>query len=148
MPSKELRRGRVSIPGQCYLLTTSTLRRIPVFQHRVNAEIASRSFYAPAIQKRGFTYAYVVMPDHIHWLVRLADSTTLADLVRCYKGRVSYLAEGVIWQKGFHDHAIRDERALRSVARYLIYNPVRAGLVQSVRDYPYWNAVWVGGFGR
>ncbi len=29
-----------------------------------------------------------------------------------------------------------------TAARYIIANPVRAGLVYSVRDYPYWDAVW------
>ncbi len=48
-----------------------------------------------------------------------------------------------MWQKGFHDHAIREEEDLRAVARYVVANPVRAGLVQSVRDYPHWDARWV-----
>jgi REP element-mobilizing transposase RayT len=50
---------------------------------------------------------------------------------------------GRIWQKGFHDHAIRKEEDLRAVARYVVANPVRAGLVQSVRDYPHWDARWI-----
>jgi hypothetical protein len=29
------------------------------------------------------------------------------------------------------------------VARYIVYNPVRAGLVSRIGDYPHWDAVWV-----
>jgi hypothetical protein len=50
---------------------------------------------------------------------------------------------GSIWQEGFHDHAIRREERLRDTARYIIANPVRAGLAKSVRDYPHWYAAWV-----
>ena len=48
-----------------------------------------------------------------------------------------------LWQTGFHDHALRREEDLAATARYLIANPLRAGLVQRVGDYPFWDAVWV-----
>ena len=47
------------------------------------------------------------------------------------------------WQSGFHDHAVRDEESLRGIARYVVANPVRARLVDSVRKYPHWDAVWL-----
>jgi len=51
-------------------------------------------------------------------------------------------ANGEVWQEGFHDHALRREEDLQATARYIIGNPVRAGLVPSVRDYPHWDAIW------
>jgi REP element-mobilizing transposase RayT len=50
---------------------------------------------------------------------------------------------GTVWQSGFHDHALRREEDLKATARYLVANPLRAGLVKSLRDYPFWNAVWL-----
>jgi len=50
---------------------------------------------------------------------------------------------GPLWQHGFHDRALRQEEDLRAVARYAIANPVRAGLVKRVADYPLWDAVWL-----
>jgi hypothetical protein len=38
---------------------------------------------------------------------------------------------------------LRRDEDLRAVARYVILNPVRAGLVQRVGDYPHWDAVWL-----
>jgi putative transposase len=32
---------------------------------------------------------------------------------------------------------------LRNLARYVVANPLRAGLVDSIRDYPHWDAVWL-----
>ncbi|MNN75503.1 hypothetical protein D3C81_1918110 [compost metagenome] len=50
---------------------------------------------------------------------------------------------GKVWQSGYHDHALRRDEDLKAAARYLVANPLRAGLVKSVRDYPFWNAVWL-----
>ena len=52
---------------------------------------------------------------------------------------------GPVWANGFHDRALRHENEVRAAARYLVLNPVRAGLVRSAAQYPYWDAVWVGG---
>ncbi len=48
-----------------------------------------------------------------------------------------------LWQKGFHDHAVRAEEDLASVARYVVANPLRAGLVKRIGDYPLWDAIWL-----
>jgi putative transposase len=50
---------------------------------------------------------------------------------------------GPLWQKGFHDHAVRGDEDMRALARYVVANPVRAGLVRSVREYPHWDARWL-----
>jgi hypothetical protein len=48
-----------------------------------------------------------------------------------------------IWQRGYQDHALRKEEDVRAVARYVIGNPLRAGLVQRIGNYALWDAVWV-----
>jgi REP element-mobilizing transposase RayT len=88
------------------------------------------------------------MPDHFHWLVKLDQETTLQKLARNLKGRSarriskSRLATTRIWQPGYHDHAVRVEEDLENLSNYLILNPVRAGLVRNVDDYPFWDSVW------
>ncbi|MFA6232361.1 MAG: hypothetical protein WC617_19640 [Rhodanobacter sp.] len=48
------------------------------------------------------------------------------------------------WERSFHDHApLRADEDITCVARYLVANPVRAGLADGVLAYPYWNAVWL-----
>jgi hypothetical protein len=49
----------------------------------------------------------------------------------------------LVWDRGFHDHALRRDEDMRNVARYIVANPLRAGLVGNVLDYPYWNCVWL-----
>ena len=50
---------------------------------------------------------------------------------------------GRIWTAGFHDHALRKEEDVKRVARYVIANPLRAGLVEQIGDYPLWDAIWL-----
>jgi REP element-mobilizing transposase RayT len=50
---------------------------------------------------------------------------------------------GPLWQKAFHDHGVRDGGDLRPVARYLVANPLRAGLADRIEDYPLWDAAWL-----
>jgi REP element-mobilizing transposase RayT len=42
-----------------------------------------------------------------------------------------------LWQRYGYEHVLRDDEAPVSVARYILENPVRAGLVAAVQDYPY-----------
>jgi len=92
--------------------------------------------------------AWVIMPDHLHWLLRLGDAD-LAGLMKRLKGRSArrinrYLGlGGLFWQAGYHDRAVRREEDLRVVARYIIANPIRAGMVERVGDYPLWDAIWL-----
>jgi REP element-mobilizing transposase RayT len=95
------------------------------------------------------TLAFVIMPDHFHWLLQL-NSHDLSAVVRRIKSRAAIRLNqrlgtlgSRIWQRGFHDHALRREEDVRDVARYVIANPLRAGLVSSIRDYPYWDASWL-----
>jgi len=66
----------------------------------------------------------------------------MSELVRRLKGRTTRLLHrrglrGPVWQRSFWDHVVRSNENLETVARYIIENPVRNGLVERVEDYPY-----------
>jgi putative transposase len=48
-----------------------------------------------------------------------------------------------LWQPGYFDRALRKEDDRLAVARYLVANPLRAGIVQRIGDYPHWDSVWL-----
>jgi len=98
--------------------------------------------------------AFMLMPDHLHWLVALQHQTSLSEVMKSVKNysarkignvlRKSGEVEAVhVWQDGFHDRAIRKEDDLPEVARYIIANPLRAGLVKKIGDYSLWDAIWL-----
>nr|WP_267191088.1 transposase [Xanthomonas dyei] len=77
---RALRRGRQSLPNGGYLLTTTTWQRRAVFADFLLAAAACRAFTA-ATPPDARLLAWVLMPDHVHWLVQLGSATSLADTV-------------------------------------------------------------------
>ncbi len=147
--SHALRRGRICEPGRAYLLTTVTHNRQPIFADWQLARLLISEMRRLHDAKLVESYAWVVMPDHLHWLVQL-DHVALATLMQQLKSRSaiainkSYpIHHGRLWQKGFHDHALRREEDLLATARYIVANPLRAGLTQRLGDYPLWDAIWL-----
>jgi REP element-mobilizing transposase RayT len=144
-----LRRGRWSQPGQVYLVTFTTHRRVPVFQSWTTARIASRAIVDNRLWQSSSLLAWVLMPDHWHGLVALGEIGDLPSTIRSLKTNASRHVRrdtpGIerVWASGYHDHALRSEESLRAIARYVVLNPVRAGMVRRVGDYPFWDVVWL-----
>ena len=141
-----LRLGRVSLSSQIYHVTSVTKHRTP---HFVSFSLCR--FLVKALNgcPHTHTLAYVVMPDHIHWLLQLQGaeaslSKSVAHIKNVSAG-FAYTQCGIkgLWQKGFYDHAVRRDEDLIQIARYIVANPIRAGLVRSVRDYSHWDAMWL-----
>jgi putative transposase len=138
-----LRRGRRSIPNHAYLVTATAYNRKPVFAHPGAAVSVLQSF--SWLEARGSVAleACVVMPDHVHAVMRL-ENAPLRHVMRSFKGytgsRISQLlgSSGPVWQPAYHDHALRREESLRDAVVYCLSNPVRAGLVDDFHAYPYW----------
>lgn len=87
-------------------------------------------------------YAYCFMPDHLHILAAGNQPDALMiNFVKHFKQATGFWFQRRsgrhLWQKGFFDHIVRRNEDIRAVARYILNNPVRAGLVNDFRDYPY-----------
>ena len=136
-----LRMGRRSLPGHYYLITVVTAERRPYFLDFADGCAAARAFSQPSVYQHATTWAYVVMPDHIHWLLALEGD--LSKAVKLYKSYVSLALGKPVWQRGFHDRLIREEEGVRDTARYIVANPLRAGLVNQIGDYSFWDARWL-----
>ncbi|QEW06278.1 REP-associated tyrosine transposase [Nitrincola iocasae] len=145
--SHRLRHGRFSTSGQIYLITTVCCDRRAIFLDFKHARIAQQALRQTTVSID--TLSYVIMPDHVHWLLQLKEGADLSASVRFFKAQTSrdihrYGSEtGPVWQKGFHDRQLRKEEDLVAMARYVVANPIRAGLVRSVREYSFWDAVWL-----
>jgi REP element-mobilizing transposase RayT len=140
---KDLRKGRVSLSGQVYHITAVTFDREPVFSDLRSARLLVNALREAQARDTATTLAFVVMPDHMHWLMQLGADASLAKVVGTVKAVTAHRIGRRVWQDGFHDHALRQEEDLAEVARYIVANPLRAGLVERVGDYPHWDAVWL-----
>ena len=149
MGHARLRVGRRSLDGQVYLISFTTAGRQPHFIDWAMAAAASRALTASPQWQRSRLLAWVLMPDHWHGLVELGGFDSLPACVGRVKGRSARLLRqahpevDTVWAPAYHDRALRADEQLVDAARYVVMNPVRAGLVRRVGDYPYWDAVWL-----
>jgi len=130
----------------CYFVTTNSEAGNPVFADPQVADIVIRALYHLRSKERMKLHAFVLMPDHLHFVASLAVDETLASLTHSLK---SYTAKGIneslgtkgrVWQHGYYSHGIRNEKDALEKIRYIINNPVRAGLSESIEDYSFSSA--------
>jgi putative transposase len=153
------KRNRLSLdvyqgPGRFFLTITTQNRRPWFRQPQIvrHCAIALRK----ACEEKGFTVeAYCFMPDHLHLLVLTDAENDLIRMVHRFKQQTGWwfrnrcaagglkasptspTERSVLWQKSYYDHVLRQDEDVREVIRYILENPIRAGLVESANDYPY-----------
>jgi len=115
--------------------------------------------------------AGVVMPNHVHVLIKLMDGFSLGKVVQSWKSYTGRRIAGMmgdgragarrsqegrdgvdggrppqgIWMRDYWDRYIRDEKHFSAAVEYIHMNPVKAGLVEKAEDW-YWSSV--GGWGK
>jgi len=150
VPYDNLRKGRFSEADRAYFVTTVLANREQaIFKDFYCARLIIR--HMRELDESGYinSMAWVVMPDHIHWLFQLQDKKPLAEVMRLFKAGVAYKVnqqlgrKGALWQRYYYDHALRDNEDIRGIARYIVANPLRAGLVNHIAEYPHWDAIWL-----
>ncbi len=135
--------------NRIYHITTATKQRESFFADPRAARAACHCFENPVLLRDARMLAWVLMPDHAHWLIELGETRALQGIVgtlKTFSARNVNLAIercGSIWAPAFHDHALRDEDDIPAAARYIVANPLRAALVERIGDYPYWNSTFL-----
>jgi putative transposase len=148
MSYTNLRKGRFSVSGGEYFITTVVNDRRPVFRDFQHARRFIRFVHQLEDTSDYQWLAWVLMPDHFHGLLR-TGTLELSTVMNRFKGVTAYRLNrelglsGHFWQPGYYDRALRREEERKQVARYLIANPLRAGLVSSIGDYPHWDSIWL-----
>jgi REP element-mobilizing transposase RayT len=150
MPYDDLLKGRYSEPQRAYFVTTVLRER----ERRYFADF--RCAHCVVEEMRALhdggvvnSYAWVVMPGRVHWLFQLGTDADLSSTIKRFKSRSAHRVNrylrrlGTLWQKAFYDHALRQDEDLHGIARYIVANPLRVGLVEHVGDYPLWDAIWL-----
>ncbi|MGN6153917.1 MAG: REP-associated tyrosine transposase [Lysobacteraceae bacterium] len=149
--SRALRHGRISAPGQHYLVTTLCHARERRFTHADCARQVANVIVDPELWRGASLLCWVLMPDHLHLLLGLGKTEPLSKLMQRIKSVTAGIANatqgrrGAVWMPGYHDRCVRSEAMLLPMARYVVANPVRAGLVARFADYPYWGCAWSPG---
>ena len=127
----------------CYSLTFPTDRRRPFFVNEATVDRALTQILRASTQHGFSLITYCFMPDHLHLIVR--GETDTSDCKAFTKAAKQYSAyyhsqannRERLWERYGEDRVIRDEQELAMTVRYVVANPVRAGLVWHPKDYPF-----------
>ncbi len=88
--------------------------------------------------------ACVVMPDHVHVLVKPLENHELHNLVHSWKSFTAHKfcrdgqRRAPIWQEEYFDRIVRDEKEYLDKAQYILNNPLK--IWPEEEDYPW---VWI-----
>ena len=144
-PQKQIRAKirRWYVPDAIYFIAAVTQGRHPLFTDDANIDLL-RATLRRAKKYHPFTMrAYAFMPDHLHLLIFVPETTNISRLLqsvqrnftRSYKESHHIQRSTHLWQRGFWDHVIRDERDFANHFDYIHYNPVKHGYVIKPEAY-------------
>ncbi len=124
-----------------YFVTVDTEKREPLFNISELRDILEREWEALPERFPCVTLdEFVIMPEHIHFIVRIEGNVevpvSLFDVIGAYKSLVAvkwlqYIKSagiersGRVWQRGYFDRAIRDANDLERTRQYIRDNPTR-----------------------
>jgi REP element-mobilizing transposase RayT len=125
-----------------YFLTICACRARKVFAEDSTASETCEQFLRHSHAQRFAVLAYCLMPDHFHALVEAErDDCDFVRLVDRFKQQTGFAYKrrtgSPLWQSRYFDRVLRDDDAPIAVARYIICNPLRAGLCDRPEEYRY-----------
>ena len=129
-----------------FFVTSVTWERRPLFKSDQAATMLIETLFG--YRDRGIfqLYEFVLMPDHVHFLLAPRPSLALERAMQFIKGGYSHrfmkeTGSGMeIWERSFTNHRIRDVFDYEKHRNYIRSNPIRARLVERPQDYRYSSA--------
>lgn len=131
---------------RCFFLTSCTWGRRALLQTDAMASLLIDVLFHYRNQGLYRLHAFVVMRNHFHALITLAANVSIERTAQHIKGGFSYRAKrelgrnGEIWQRGFSEERVANIHQFEKYREYIHNNPVRAGMVVDVADYPFSSA--------
>jgi putative transposase len=125
-----------------YFLTFCVRDRLPVFRDHQVTEQTLTQFRRTSTLEEFAILAYCMMPDHAHLLAEgLSQNSDFKRFAKMAKQRSGGLYARThhrrLWQEGYYERVLRDADDARDLARYIVNNPIRAGLVEAPEAYPF-----------
>jgi putative transposase len=126
-----------------FFLTTSAFGGRSLFQTDRMADLLIDVLRSYTLAGKFKVHDFVIMRNHVHVLLTVPGDVSVEKAAQLIKGGFSFRAKkelgflGEIWQRGFSDVRITDEKSFRTHQEYIYSNPVRAGVVSQPEEYRY-----------
>jgi REP element-mobilizing transposase RayT len=133
---------RIEFPGALYHVTSRGNARAPIFLEDRDRRLILRILSDVVARYRWVCHAYCLMTNHFHLLIETPEanlSRGMRQLNGLYTQRFNRAHErvGHILQGRFGAVLVERDAHLLELARYVVLNPVRAGLVAIAEAYPW-----------
>jgi len=138
---RALRHGRHSQEGCEYFITFCSEHRQAGLASKNVGPVIMAEIEQMETETIWLLRCAVIMPDHIHLLVRLGEKLTLGKAVARLKAKTNrpLRAVGLRWQAGYFDHQIRPKEDLLPVFLYIYLNPHKAKLLPTDCSWPWFS---------
>jgi REP-associated tyrosine transposase len=125
-----------------YSLTFCTHTRAALFITAERVDLVMGQILRSASEQVGEILVYCFMPDHLHLLVVMhSDSSDCLRFISRAKQFSGYHYQQTfghrLWQRYGFERTLRDDEDMLEVARYILANPVRKGMVERAEAYPF-----------
>jgi len=107
----------IHIAGDLYFVTGTVVEWEPLFINRIYANTILASLHWHRLNQRMFVFAFVLMPNHIHWISKPVDPYTINDNIKSFASftahqilRTSRLLKHYDLQNLFRENAIKGKR--------------------------------------
>lgn len=120
------------------LVSTTTRNRVPFFRDPTFAREVVETLYRVQALHPFLLFAFVIMPDHCHFLMHIPSPNSISNVMMRFKSGVSHsIGKGPLWQPRYH---VRIPDSASAAKKYIHANPVAARLVENETDYPWSSA--------
>lgn len=154
-----MRRRIFDSEGHAHFVTFSCYRRRRLLDDKQAKGIVVRFLSAQLLNQQGKCIGFVVMPDHVHALLRFNEAESLSVFMNQWKRRSSIQLKhlyskalrhygemvdlnGPVWQPRYYSFNIFSKMKVRQKLEYMHSNSVKAGLVSNPVDWPFSSARW------
>lgn len=125
-----------------YLITICTENQLRAFTESCIVDKMVTELRKAAEQLKWNVHAYCFEPDHLHLFVEPMEfDLDLIKFISLFKQKTGFWYKQKygtkLWQKSFNDRILRSDESTGKVLRYVLENPMKDGLVENWRDYPY-----------
>ena len=136
---------RIYLPNRSFFFTVVTYNRRKLFVDDENIQLLKTAIRYVQSRKTFKIDAICILPDHLHCVWTIGDNSNYSvrwqmiktQFSRQFRHRNPCEKTNKIWQPRYWEHMIRNQTDMLRHIDYIHYNPVKHGLVESVKDWPY-----------
>ena len=136
------RQRRIASETGVYHIMVRGINKQKIFEHQEDYQKYLQFLSDCKEQVHFDLYAYCLMPNHVHLLLR-TEFSDLERIMKCIGSRYAswfnwkYERVGHLFQDRYLSETVEDERYFLTAIRYIHRNPVKAMMVRKPEEYPY-----------